>query len=273
MRLMGSMVKRRCTHHTQIRDGSILATASPYDRVAVDTVMTTIAKFSVNQHGRDLAVGDIHGHFERLKKTLAAARFDPAVDRLFSVGDLVDRGPQPEKSLDWLARPWFHAVRGNHEDYAIRWARSRRMDAANYRRNGGGWFLDLGAAEQDRFARAFTKLPFAIEVETRGGIVGIVHADCPVWSWRRMDSALQSRAGQARCMWSRDRLTSGDMSGVADVRAVVTGHTPVAQPVVLHNVYHIDTAGWTPQGHFTLLDLSVLTAVTLDDNAALFSVP
>lgn len=262
-------MKGRCRHHTQLRDGAILAAVPAYGRMEVKCVMTTIARFPLNRHGRDLAVGDIHGHFDRLEKTLAAVRFDPAVDRLFSVGDLVDRGPEPEKSLQWLARPWFHAVRGNHEDYAIRWARSRRMDAANYRRNGGGWFLDLDVADQDRFAREFTRLPFAIEVETQGGIVGIVHADCPVWSWRRMESALQRRAGQARCMWSRDRLTNGDMSGVADVRAVVAGHTPVEQPVVLHNVYHIDTAGWTPAGHFTLLDLNLLTAVAPDDNAAM----
>lgn len=269
---MDSMTKGRCRHHTQLRDGSILAAVASCDPVEVDTIMTTIARFPVNQHGRDLAVGDIHGHFSRLESTLAAARFDPAVDRLFSVGDLVDRGPEPERSLEWLAHPWFHAVRGNHEDYAIRWAKSGRMDTASYRRNGGGWFLDLSVSEQGRFAREFARLPFAIEVETRRGMVGIVHADCPVWSWRRMESALQRRAGQARCMWSRDRLTNADLSGVADVRAVVVGHTPVARPVVLRNVYHIDTAGWTPEGHFTLLDLDPLAVVALGDHAAISSV-
>jgi serine/threonine protein phosphatase 1 len=60
-------------------------------------------------------VGDIHGHFQRLQQCLEAVGFDPAVDRLFSVGDLVDRGPHSEAALDWLAQPWFHAVQGNHE--------------------------------------------------------------------------------------------------------------------------------------------------------------
>lgn len=225
--------------------------------------MATIVRFPANLRGRDLAVGDIHGHFERLGGVLAEVRFDPKADRLFSVGDLVDRGPRPDMALEWLAQPWFHAVRGNHEDYAIRWVRSGRMDVANYRRNGGGWFLDLPPAEQARFAHAFARLPLAIEVETRLGIVGIVHADCATRSWLSLSGALQRRKGQAYCMWSRDRLALGDTSGVADVRAVVVGHSPVRKPVVLANVYHIDTAGWTPDGYFTLFDLVTLESVFL----------
>jgi serine/threonine protein phosphatase 1 len=37
----------------------------------------------------------------------------------------------------------------------------------------------------------------------------------------------------------------------------VVGHTPLRQPAVLGNVYHIDTAGWL-DGYFTLLDLATL---------------
>ncbi|MCA4078770.1 metallophosphoesterase, partial [Pseudomonas kurunegalensis] len=52
-----------------------------------------IKRFAANRAGRDFAVGDIHGHFTRLQAALDSAGFDPAIDRLFSVGDLVDRGP------------------------------------------------------------------------------------------------------------------------------------------------------------------------------------
>lgn len=81
--------------------------------------MGRFRRLLANIRGRDLAVGDIHGHFQRLEKCLEAVRFDPAVDRLFSVGDLVDRGPHSEAALEWLAQPWFHAVQGNHEALAI----------------------------------------------------------------------------------------------------------------------------------------------------------
>ena len=71
-------------------------------------------------------MGDIHGHFSRLEATLAMRRFNPAQDRLFSVGDLVDRGQESPQVLDWLKRPWFFAVCGNHDDYAVRLTRGTR---------------------------------------------------------------------------------------------------------------------------------------------------
>ncbi|MGH8462894.1 MAG: metallophosphoesterase, partial [Pseudomonas sp.] len=56
--------------------------------------MSRIERFAANHQGRDYAVGDIHGHFQRVWAQLMRAGFDPKVDRLFSVGDLVDRGPE-----------------------------------------------------------------------------------------------------------------------------------------------------------------------------------
>ncbi|MNJ04033.1 hypothetical protein D3C73_1646070 [compost metagenome] len=50
-----------------------------------------------------------------------------------------------------------------------------------------------------------------------------------------------------------------DRTGIKGVRAVVAGHTPVASPLLLGNVYHIDTEGWNG-GYFTFLDLESLQA-------------
>lgn len=97
-----------------------------------------IKHFAINTAGRDFAVGDIHGHFTRLQAALNAAGFDPAVDRLFSVGDLVDRGPESEDVIRWLNKPWFHPVRGNHDDYVCRYD---SCDQENWLYNGGAWFL------------------------------------------------------------------------------------------------------------------------------------
>ena len=63
-----------------------------------------------NEQGRDFAVGDVHGCFTRLQDSLGRMGFDASRDRLFSVGDLVDRGPESEAALEWLAQPWFFAV-------------------------------------------------------------------------------------------------------------------------------------------------------------------
>ncbi|KGD92174.1 serine/threonine protein phosphatase [Achromobacter sp. RTa] len=214
-----------------------------------------------NELGRDFAVGDLHGHFSRLEDGLGQLGFDPSRDRLFSVGDLVDRGPENEAVLDWLARPWFYAVQGNHEDYAIRHVRTGRVDVENWRDYGGGWFLDLSQERQEAFAEAFARLPIAIEVETSAGAVGLLHADCPVLFWPRLESALQDRYQRtsAACQWSRERLQQMNRTGIQGVRAVVAGHTPVAAPLALGNVYHIDTEGWR-SGYFTFLELESLQA-------------
>ena len=45
------------------------------------------------------AVGDIQGCFKPFKRLLKRAGFDKKADRLWSVGDLVNRGPQ---NLDTL---------------------------------------------------------------------------------------------------------------------------------------------------------------------------
>ncbi|OWT62154.1 serine/threonine protein phosphatase [Candidimonas nitroreducens] len=226
--------------------------------------MQIIQYFERNNWGRDFAVGDIHGHFTRLQKALDDAGFDPLTDRLFSVGDLVDRGPECQSVLEWLAKPWFHPVQGNHEDIAIRCARGNPIDEGIYSRNGGDWFMAMDYRHRQEFGAAFEALPTAIEVETRQGLIGIVHADCPVADWSDLETELLlNRVARDRAMWSRGRIESEDRTGVSGIRAVVVGHTPLRRPAVLGNVWHIDTGGWLPDGsgHFTLLNLDSLEAI------------
>ena len=45
-----------------------------------------------NEKGRDLVVGDVHGHFATLRRALDELEVGEH-DRVFSLGDLVDRGP------------------------------------------------------------------------------------------------------------------------------------------------------------------------------------
>ncbi|WP_273826329.1 metallophosphoesterase [Pseudomonas asplenii] len=232
--------------------------------------MARFAHYSLNTRGRDFAVGDIHGHFSRLQAALDQIGFNPECDRLFSVGDLVDRGPQSELALQWLERPWFAAVQGNHEALAIQHAQGLSLDQAMYRASGGGWFIDSSAQSQRRFAAGFARLPIALEVETRLGPVGIVHADCPFASWGELRDYLSGDtqaqiAVEEVCQWSRSRVRNHDTSGIREVRAVLVGHTTQRQPTVLGNVYHIDTGGWS-NGGFTLVELDGLGFVRPDAN-------
>ncbi|MCW8994392.1 MAG: protein phosphatase, partial [Psychromonas sp.] len=48
--------------------------------------------YQQNDQGRDFFVGDIHGKYGLLMLALSNVNFNANVDRLFSVGDLIDRG-------------------------------------------------------------------------------------------------------------------------------------------------------------------------------------
>lgn len=227
--------------------------------------MTHFQHFDANPDGRDFAVGDIHGHFARLQRVLDVAGFDPGRDRLFSVGDLVDRGPDSELALEWLERSWFFAIQGNHEALAIAHAHGEPLDYPMYLRAGGEWFLDLPGERQALFAERFARLPLAIQIDTVQGPVGLVHADCPLPTWRAFCAALQGPASgleklQEHCQWSRSRLRNEDASVIPDLRALIVGHTPVPEVRRLGNVLHIDTAGWRDDGcgYFTVMGLEGL---------------
>ncbi|MNJ51421.1 Serine/threonine-protein phosphatase 2 [compost metagenome] len=222
-----------------------------------------IKHYPKNTKGRDFAVGDIHGHFTKLQKALDSIGFDPLCDRLFSVGDLVDRGPECRDALEWLDKPWFHAVRGNHDDYVCRFD---TCNSDNWVYNGGSWFAGLAWDEQQEFATQFRELPFAIEVETDAGLVGIVHAECGRTTWAQFRAELlepiyslqEQKNMRNTAMWSRKRIDAMDRSGTPDLRAMIVGHETVDEVTWLGNVAYIDTGGHR-NGNFTLLALNTLT--------------
>lgn len=233
--------------------------------------MSKVLRVAKNKVGRDFIVGDIHGCFSKLSEHLKTIGFNAdAGDRLFSVGDLVDRGPESEAALMWIEFPWFFAVAGNHEQMAIDWA-DGRIDEGIYRANGGMWKIYSTAQERCQRGDTFRVMPIAIELETSGGLVGIVHADIPGDSWGDFTSALnggQSESFQTYAQWSRTRIQNEAGSVVAGVRAVVVGHTPLDSPVVIGNVHHIDTGGWHRSGAgFTLLDAETLLPVAIEQMA------
>lgn len=223
-----------------------------------------IDRYPCNTIGRDLVVGDIHGCFDRLRVELSRVQFDPSRDRLFSVGDLVDRGPDCDQVLDWVALPWFHAVQGNHENMAIRWPEGN-MDPVNYMANGGGWNISNPPDASREIADTLITLPLGIEVDTAAGLVGIVHAECPFDDWDMFRVSLAEAnlraAARKRCeataLWARERVTEGNATLVSGLRALIVGHTPVPEPQLLGNVHYIDT-GAVFGGAFTLLDLETL---------------
>lgn len=79
-----------------------------------------VSILSSNTQGRDFVVGDLHGCASAFQAARLAVGFRPAVDRIISVGDIVDRGPGSLVLLDMLLQsPWFFSVMGNHEEMLL----------------------------------------------------------------------------------------------------------------------------------------------------------
>ena len=225
--------------------------------------MSLVKHFKKNEAGRDLIIGDIHGHFSKAYAALLSVGFDPETDRVFSAGDLVDRGPESIDAIEWLNKPWFHAVRGNHEQMCI-----ERCESYLHTVNGGAWFVGMTLAEQQPYVDAFSDLPAAILIETSAGPVGVVHADPVADTWARLEQRLGGTDDvdgfMQALIWSRDRISSGFDAHIPDVRAVVVGHTPVERMTSLGNVFYIDTGGWLPESRFPGKSFTVLDAETLE---------
>ncbi len=222
-------------------------------------------RFDRNVAGRDFAVGDIHGCFSHLRRSLEAIGFDESVDRLFSVGDLVDRGPESEQVLEWLDKPWFHAILGNHDFMAFRSALGKPSDV-DYLQSWGEWPGRLSEAEQRRIGEGLAALPLAMEIETAAGIIGLVHADCPFDDWLDMQKMRWQGIDltgpvASCCLWSVERHSRRYAGPIRNVRAVVHGHMVVRTPEILSNVHFIDTGACFPGGYFTFLELETLKPV------------
>lgn len=202
-----------------------------------------IKHFELNEKGRDFVVGDIHGCFDKLTTKLREINFDTLKDRLFSVGDMVDRGEKSEECLRWINKSWFHPVRGNHEQMAIDYVNGE-CDTYGYMQNGGSWFIALPETEQKCFAVMFDDLPIAIDVQTKNGLVGIVHAECPVDDWASLERELlgeRSELFKDVCLWDRFRFQHNVIANIESVHEVIVGHTPTNEPSYRGNVRYIDT--------------------------------
>ena len=219
-----------------------------------------IQSFAANPSGRDYVVGDIHGCFYMLDALLERIAFNRERDRLFSVGDLIDRGPDSERAAEFLAAPWFHAVRGNHEQMMLD-AEAEGGDAAwLWQMNGGDWFEGLGHAERRFMIERAAVLPYAIEVAIGDGRrAGIVHAQMPAMPWQRLCEQLRAMddidpALAGTLLWERDsaheveRRRAGARAylpvAVAGVDVVFFGHTPMREPLASANTRWLDTGAF-----------------------------
>ncbi|WP_108449643.1 metallophosphoesterase [Halomonas sp. BN3-1] len=215
--------------------------------------MSLITKHEVNTNGRDFFVGDIHGQYALLMEAMARVEFDKTRDRLFSVGDLIDRGSESLECLSLAFEPWFFGVRGNHEMLAYDALNEGAGQAWDlWQINGGSWVYLHGVHEVRTILNAALEhQPYAREVEVEGKHIGMVHAE-PPHDWHLLQLEDHS-AGLESLVWGRKRIRQMDTTLVANVDAVVVGHTILKQPETLGNVHYIDTGAFST-GLLTLIE-------------------
>ena len=219
--------------------------------------------------GRDFVVGDVHGCFRTLEQLLDRVAFVPGKDRLFSVGDLIDRGPHSIEAMGWLIDGRISAATmGNHENGLIAYL-------LNPARQYGAepWWKDIKTADARLWIAILRTMPLAITVETSHGDVGIIHAGPVRRNWPTTVDALEAHEHEAMHVallggyvvhGSHWRGTPG--SPVAGARAIVSGHYIRKQVHRDANWWRIDTGAGFPGGRVTVLqiDREPMVATTVD---------
>src|SRR5258706_10017394 len=128
------------------------------------------------------AIGDVQGCYDELQALLERVGFNPAHDRLWLVGDLVNRGPKSLQVLRFVKELGDRAVTvlGNHDLHLLTqfegFERKRRDDT----------FTDvLGAADAKELVD-WLRTRAMLHVE---GNWAMVHAGLlPTWSMRKAES-------------------------------------------------------------------------------------
>lgn len=203
--------------------------------------LTAHRYYSENSLGRDFFVGDLHGKYLLLMQGLQKIAFDFNNDRLFSVGDLIDRGEASFHSLLLTQESWFIPVVGNHEQFLFEFEDTDIHKKIVWYQNGGEWWEYLHP-EQRSLAKKMVQENFSLTltVATLAGRVGVVHAQYPLAEWPIDESALNS-ATLYDLLWSREWIHNGQTPQIAGVDFIVSGHTPLSEPLLQGKQLFIDT--------------------------------
>lgn len=140
-------------------------------------------------------VSDIHGCYDQFAEVLERAGFSPEEgDELYVLGDLLDRGPQIDRCVQWLVDAnansegsHVHFIMGNHEEMATwafvgAWSRFEfdKVNLPMWEINGGTETIEqlrrLDPSTVDAFQRLVTRAPKAATVRIGGELILLCHA-------------------------------------------------------------------------------------------------
>lgn len=231
------------------------------------------------------AIGDIHGHLDKLQSAHALiaedmATYDGTNATTIHVGDLCDRGPDTKKVIDYLidgiakGRDWL-VLKGNHDQMLLDFLAGG--DGTNPKLKSGTTWLHTVMGGKATLASYGLKKSMleggeAFARRVRAGVPQS-HIDflngLPVWL--RAEDMIFVHAGirpgfpieaqdEDDLLWIRDAF----LWHLDDHEAlIVHGHTPVDEPTHYGNRVNIDTgAGWGNPLVPVVFDKAVCYALT-----------
>jgi serine/threonine protein phosphatase 1 len=205
-----------------------------------------------NRAGRDFVVGDLHGCVDALRYLLREASFDASCDRLFSVGDLVDRGDQSEEALALIDEPWFFPVLGNHEDTMCAVAEGR-LPRHRWYGIGGAWAEVLPQGELVREAERLRRLPLVRVVGTGEARFNVLHAEF-FGDDDDLDAGRFNDTVREQMLWGRELALGGVKPPRRALSLTYCGHTPVREVTQIGSQVFIDTGAFIPEGRLTMVE-------------------
>lgn len=230
-----------------------------------------ILSFEKNTKGVDYVLGDIHGRFDLVYESLKEVNFDVNNDRLFCVGDLIDRGPYSKHVVEFLSLPFVHSIKGNHEDMLLDYYETypEATDEDFYHvgvRNGMTWFLENNQEQRQDILSSLANLPLVIEIESDRGLIGLVHADVPKnMSWQEFKNEVENdnQVVIETALWGRNRLMNEIVQNIPGLGRLYVGHTVQEQIKKLGNVVALDT-GAVFDRHLTMVNIACRTEAIMN---------
>ena len=79
---------------------------------------------------RSFVIGDIHGNYKPMMELFGKAGLDYKNDILISLGDVVDRGPEPVRVVSELMKlPKLIYILGNHDYWCLEYLKTGKATA------------------------------------------------------------------------------------------------------------------------------------------------
>lgn len=205
---------------------------------------------------RQIVIGDVHGHYDTLVDLLEAIALSHD-DKVYFLGDLIDRGPQSKQVVQLVMEEGYQCLLGNHEHMLLETLGKGGIN--NHRLQGwlyGGGYATLVSYEHhvpQEHLDWMKKLPTHLDLGDVWLVHGGVHPQIP----------LEDQTAEQFC-WIRDEFHAMSQPYFAD-KQIITGHTitftfPGVEPGKLvkgQGWLDIDTGAYHPNsGWLTGLDVT-----------------